>query len=119
MSLADGLMLSANAAFSAVHADAWAILGTGPLAGTSFEADAQTESPVVLDSDLGSDAREKTVLYVDRFDSANRPAPKIQRGMILSGKGAQWRVVGDIDDNPANYRVKFEVVKIVAGKDSL
>lgn len=112
MSLADEAIRRTAAAFSAVHADEWLILGTGELAGTSFSADAQTEAPMVLDSDLGSDAREKTMLYVDR------PAPAIQRGMILSGKGCQWRVTGDLDDNPANYRVKFEVVKIVAGKDS-
>lgn len=112
MSLADEAIRLTGAAFSAVHADEWLILGTGALAGTKFRGDAQTESPVVLDSDVGSDAREKTMLYVDRT------APAIQRGFILSGKGAQWRVVGDVDDNPANYRIKFEVVKIVPGKDT-
>ncbi len=115
MSPADAAMLSANAAFSAVHADTWRILGPGasPPVGVYFEADAQTESPLVLDGEMGSDSREKTMLYLER------PAPAIARGMILSGKGSQWKVVGDIDDNPANYRVKFEVVKIVPGKDSL
>jgi len=114
VSLTDEAMLSVRAAYRAVHADTWLILGPGdsPPVGTAFQGDAQTEAPVVLDSELGSDAREKTFLYVDR------PAPAIGRGMILSGKGAQWRVVGDIDDNPAAYRVKFEVVKIVPGKDS-
>ncbi len=112
---ADALMLSGNAAFGAIHADTWRILGPGasPPVGTTFEADAQTEAPMVLDTDLGSDAREKTMLYVDR------PAPAIAPNMILEGKGSQWRVVGGVDDNPANYRVKFEVIKIISGKDSL
>jgi hypothetical protein len=112
MSLADESMLSVRAAYVAVHADTWTVLGPGSLAGTIFQADAQTEPVIALDSDLGSDSREKTKLFVDR------PAPALTRGMRLLGKGAQWRIVGDIDDNPANYRVQFEIVKVVPGKDS-
>jgi len=116
MSFADDAIRQQSAAFDAVHADVWRILGTGQYAGYEFQADAQTEAPMVLDTDLGSDAREKTMLFVAY------PAPAhvlgLKRNTILTGKGSMWRVVGDIDDNPANYRVKFEVVKIVPGKDS-
>lgn len=127
MSLADDAILATSPAFAAVHADEWLILGTGVLAGVTFQADAQTEPPLVLDTDLGSDAREQTFVYVDRAEmnrliavaaGLDSTALPINRNTILQGKGTQWRVVGDIDDNPANYRVKFQVVKIVAGKDS-
>lgn len=107
MSLADSIIRMAAPAYNIVHVDTWTIL-SGSLAGTSFSGDAQTEAPIVLDTDLGTDAREKTVLYIDR------PAPSLSRGVALSGRGATWKVVGDIDDNPANDRVKFEIVKVTA-----
>jgi hypothetical protein len=110
MSLADVSMRRCAAAFNVVHADTWSIL-SGSLAGSTFEADAQTESVVSLDGDMGSDAREKTILFVDR------PAPLLERGMVLSGKGRTWRVIGDKDDNAANDRVKFELVQI-SSKDT-
>lgn len=110
MSLADVSMRRCAAAFNVVHADTWSIL-SGSLAGSTFEGDAQTESVIVLDGDMGSDAREKTILFVDR------PAPLIERGMVLSGKGMTWRVIGDKDDNAANDRVKFELVQI-SSKDT-
>lgn len=127
MSLADDAILATSPAFAAVHADEWRILGTGVLAGLRFQGDAQTEPAMVLETDLGSDARETTFLYVDHSEmerlrvevaALNSTANPIERGSILQGKGAQWRVLGDIDDNPANYRVKFQVSKIVSGKDS-
>ena len=105
MSLADLSMRRCAAAFNVVHADTWTIL-SGSLAGSTFSADAQTESVISLDGDIGSDAREKTTLYVDR------PAPLIERGMVISGKGRTWRVIGDKDDNIANDRIKFELVQI-------
>lgn len=111
MALADTLAFSVQGAYNAIHADVWTVLGPGDIAGTTFSGDAQTESPVVMDTDLGADAREKTMLYVDR------PAPAFTRNLQISGKGARWRIVGDVDDNPANYRVKFEIVKIAEGKD--
>lgn len=111
MSIASQAIRLAAPAFNVVHADLWTIL-SGPDAGTTFYGDAQTEPPIVLDTDLGGDGREKTVLYIDR------PVPTFQRGTIISGIGSSWRLVGDVDDNPANDRVKFEIVKIVAGKDS-
>lgn len=107
MSLANSAIRLAAAAFNVIHCDVWTIL-SGPDAGLTFNGDAQTEAPLVLDGPLGSDAREKTVLYVDR------PAPSLNRATVLGGLGAQWRVVGNVDDNPANDRVKFEVVKISA-----
>jgi hypothetical protein len=107
MSLADAMIRLAAPAYNLIHADAWTIL-SGPLAGTVFSGDAQTEAPVVLDTDLGTDGREKTMLYVDR------PIPAITKSMRLSGKGQIWQVVGGIDDNPANDRVKFEIVKLTA-----
>jgi len=110
MSLGDEIIRRAAPAYNFVHADTWTIV-SGTNAGETFEGDAQTEAPLVLDTDLGSDGREKTVLYVDR------PAPTLTRSMIISGKGYNWRVVGDIDDNPFNDRVKFEIVKVVPGKD--
>jgi hypothetical protein len=110
MSLADSIIHSAAPAYNVIHADTWRIL-SGTQAGTEFQGDAQTESPLVLDTDLGSDGREKTVLYVDRL------APELSLGMLISGKGCSWRLVGTIDDNPANDRVKFEIVKVTS-KDS-
>ena len=111
MSLANSAIRLAAPAYNVIHADTWTIL-SGPNAGSTFLGDAQTELPVVLDTDLGSDGREKTMLYVDR------PIPLLKRGMVISGKGAQWAVIGEVDDNPANDRVKFEIVKQVSGKDS-
>jgi len=105
MSLADLSMRRCAAAFNVVHADTWTIL-SGSLSGSTFEGDAQTESAIVLDGDMGSDAREKTILFVDR------PSPLLERGMVLSGKGVTWRVIGDKDDNAANDRVRFELVQI-------
>lgn len=111
MSLASDLIRSVAPAYNAVHEDAWRI-ESGPLGGTSFNGDAQTETPIVLDTDLGSDARAKTVLYVDR------PAPDLTQGMRLSGLGWLWSVVGIKDDNPANDRVKFEIQKLIPSKDT-
>jgi hypothetical protein len=111
MSIASQAIRLAAPAFNVVHADLWTIL-SGPDAGTTFFGDAQTEAPIAIDSDLGSDAREKTMLFVDR------PTPTFKRGQIISGIGSSWRLVGDVDDNPANDRVKFEIVKVVAGKDT-
>lgn len=105
MSLADLSIRRSAAAYNAVHADVWTIL-SGSLSGSTFSGDAQTESVIELDSGMGSDAREKTILYIDR------PAPLLDRGMILSGKGRTWRVIGDKDDNAANDRIKFELVQI-------
>jgi len=111
MSLADSLIRLAAPAYNVVQSDGWEIL-TGSLAGTKFTADAQTEAPFDLSTDLGHDPREKTMLYMDR------PAPALAKNMQLSGKGALWRVVGGLDDNPCNDRVKVELSKIVTGKDS-
>lgn len=111
MSLADSLIRLAAPAYNAVQSDVWEIL-TGTLAGTTFEGDAQTEAPFDLETDLGHDPREKTVLYMDR------PAPALSKNMQIRGKGAIWRIVGGLDDNPANDRVKVELSKIVSGKDS-
>lgn len=111
MSLADGLIKFASHSLNFVHSDVWRI-ESGANAGTTFIGITQTESPIVFDGDLGSDAREKTVLFVDR------PAPALDRGMVISGKGCKWSVVGDVDDNPANHSIKFEIAKIVPGKDS-
>ena len=105
MSLADKMIRLAAPAYNVIHADTWTIL-SGLLSGSTFEGDAQTESVVSIDGDLGSDAREKTIIYIDR------PAPLIERGIIISGKGRTWRVIGDKDDNAANDRVKFELVQI-------
>jgi len=112
MSLADSIIAAGAPAYNFVHCDTWTILGPGALAGVSFRGDAQTEQPMMLETDIGSDGREKTVLYVDR------PAPALNRTMRISGKGVTWQVVGDVDDNPANERVKFELMKVVEGKDS-
>jgi len=106
MSLASDAIALTSSAWNTIHADVWGIV-SGTLAGTSFEGDAQTEAPVILNTDLGEDAREKTVLF------CFRPAPEIGRGIIISGLGATWRIV-DREDNPANSRVKFEILKIAA-----
>lgn len=111
MSLADGLIKFASHSLNFIHADLWRI-ESGASAGVTFGGITQTEAPIVLDSDLGADAREKTMLFVDR------PAPDLNRGMVISGKGFRWSVVGDVDDNPANHSIKFEISKIVPGKDS-
>lgn len=110
MSLADLSMRRSAAAFNVVHADTWTIQ-SGSLAGSTFTGDAQSESVISLDGDIGSDAREKTILYVDR------PAPLLERGMVIGGKGVNWRIIGDKDDNASNDRVKFELVQI-STKDS-
>jgi len=107
MSLADSIIRSAAPAYNLIHADLWRI-ESGAHAGEYFQGDAQTESVVSLDTELGSDAREKTMLFVDR------PIPALNRGMIINGKGYNWRLVGDVDDNPGNDRVKFEIVKITS-----
>lgn len=114
MSLADEAIRRTAAAYNVVHADVWRIESAtvAALAGTSFSGDAQTEAPIVLETELGSDAREKTVLYVDR------PAPALERGDRISGKGWEWVLVGDKDDNPANARVRFEIQKLIPGVDS-
>lgn len=111
MSLAGLLTRSVAPAFNAVHADVWVILG-GPDAGKTFQADAQTEPPIILDSEISSDSREKTVLYLER------PIPRLNSGIRIGGLGATWSIVGSVDDNPANDRVKFEIMKIVDGKDT-
>lgn len=112
MSLADSIIRAAAPAYNLIHADLWRI-ESGAHAGEYFQGDAQTESVVSLDTELGSDAREKTMLFVDR------PIPAgLNRSVIINGKGCMWRMVGDIDDNPGNDRVKFEIVKIVANKDA-
>lgn len=109
MALADNLIAATASAFNIVHADTWTILGPGALAGLTFVGEVQTEAPVILDTELGSDAREKSVLYV------SRPAPdhvlSLKRNMALLGKGAQWTVIGEVDDNPANQHIKFEILK--------
>ena len=114
MSLADVAIQRTAAAWNTVHADIWRIEGNqlATLVGTNFTGEDQTEPPLVLDTDIGSDAREKTILYVDR------PAPGLERGDRISGKGWLWVVVGDKDDNPGNARVKFEIQKLIPGKDN-
>lgn len=106
MSLGDEAIASTSAAYNVVHADQWLILGPGALAGTGFSGEAQSEAPDVLETALGTDSRERTFLYCDR------PAPDLVRGMRISGKGATWQIVGEVDDNPLNVRVKFELQKI-------
>lgn len=112
MSLADSMIARVAPAYDLIHADAWTILSPGLLSGITFLGDAQSEAAVEISSDLGADAREKVFLYL------NRPAPALQRGMRISGKGATWVFVGDLDDNPANDRVRFEITKLVDGKDA-
>lgn len=110
MSLAASVIRRAAPAFNAVQCDVFTI-ANGPNAGEKFLGDAQTEAPILVDTDITSDGREKTVLYVDR------PAPQLDIGYVIVGMGSSWSVVGAIDDNPANDRVKFEIVK-VNSKDS-
>lgn len=105
MSLADVATRSVSAAFNAVHADVWRIL-SGSMAGSVFMGEAQSEAPHVLETELGSDSRERTYLYVDR------PAPPLVRLVRIEGKGVVWQVVGEVDDNPVNDRIKFEIQKI-------
>lgn len=114
MARADDAIRRTASAWNIQHADLWRIESAklATLNGTSFTGEAQSEAPLVLDTDLGSDAREKTILYVDR------PAPALERGDRISGKGWEWVLVGDKDDNPGNSRVKFEIQKLIPGKDA-
>ena len=104
MSLADRVIFSAASAWNSVHADQWRIL-SGDSTGLYFIADAQSEQEIELNSDLGADAREKTVIY------CFRPGPELQQGNLVSGKSQTWRVVRR-EDNPANARIKFELAKV-------
>lgn len=106
MSLADTVILSAASAWNSVHADLWRIL-SGDAAGETFTADAQAEQEIELNSDLGADAREKTVIY------CFRPGPDVGQGDKVSGKSQTWRIVRR-EDNPASARIKFELAKIAA-----
>lgn len=106
MSLADSAIALTSGAWDSVHSDLWTIL-SGVLAGQKFNGEAQAESPLMLSSDLGEDAREKTMLF------CWRPAPAIAQGIRISGKGFTWQVV-DRDDNPVNARVKFELTKVTS-----
>lgn len=109
MSLADDLTLSTSAAWNSVHADSWTILGPNN-GGETFTGDAQTESPMMIDGALGDDSREKILLY------CFRPGPPLNRGTRIQGRGSRWVVV-DREDNPVNSRIKFEIQKLVDGKD--
>ena len=132
MSIASDSISATDAAYDAVHADGyfepekrWQIL-SGPLAGVGFIIDPQTEQPLVLDTELAPDAREQTFIYLHHYEmnrlqalaSALGHANPLELNTIVSGLGTQWKLVGNVDNNPANPRVKFQVVKIVAGKDS-
>ncbi|MGC3961318.1 MAG: hypothetical protein QM813_26345 [Verrucomicrobiota bacterium] len=107
MSIASHLVSSVRPALTAVHADEWRVEKTGAV----FEAVAAVESPIVIDSEIGSDAREKTTLQI------TRPIPVFSRAEIISGRGSRWRIVGEIDDNPVLPYVKVEVAKVEEGKD--
>lgn len=102
MSLADSAIVSVAAAFNAIHADHWRF------GGTMFFGEAQSEAPNILETELGTDSRERVFLYCDR------PAPALVRGSRIEGKGCLWQVIGELDDNPTNDRVRFEIQKIAA-----
>ena len=104
MSLADSSIIATAGAWDSVHVDVWQIL-SGNLAGQNFRGEAQVESPMILSTELGSDAREKTRLF------CWRPAPALTLNTKIYGKGHSWTVVDRID-NPANTRVEFEILKL-------
>lgn len=105
MSVASIAIGLARAALKAVHAGRWRVLGASELAGATFTAIAESEPPNVLETELATDSRERTFLYVDR------PAIALQRGMYVEGQGFEWQVVGDLDDNPLRAWVKYEIQK--------
>lgn len=103
MSLADTLIVLTAAAHNVIHADEWTILGVADGEGTKFTGEAQTEPVLTLETDLGTDGREKTTLCIDR------PAPRLERGVKVQCGDKVWTVIGDRDDNPFNARVKYEI----------
>ncbi len=113
MSLADTMVSRVSAAYDRVHADTWTILSAGDLSGTTFTADMQSEAVLAFDTDLGSDARAKSFLYLSRAELDRKPGllEALERSKKISGKGAEWMLIGDRDDNPANDRVRFEILK--------
>lgn len=110
MALADDIIGLIRPAHDVIHADEWTVL-TGADTGLRFSGVAEIETPLSLDGDLTTDVRAASVLWV------GREAPALQPGYLLSGRGATWRVVGSMDDNPLNDRIKYEISKVSA-KDS-
>lgn len=61
---------------------------------------------------LGNDWRELSTLQAFRDDVPD----EIQAQSRIANAGDTWKVVRR-DDNPADFAVKFWVVKVVPGKD--
>lgn len=84
---------------------------TGPSA-SSFSGVLMPMPAIEPSMPLGNDWRELSTLQAFRDDVPD----EIQAQSRIANAGDTWKVVRR-DDNPADFAVKFWVVKVVPGKD--
>lgn len=112
-SMADkALRKSFDTNFLGFHGDTITVL-SGANAGRVYKGSIEAQSAVLLDSEGGSDAREKCVVS---FSRAHWPTELQSQDGIEDGDGQKWIVVGR-ENNPAGTSVDFHIVKVVEGVD--
>lgn len=85
---------------------------TGALAGQSFVGTIVIGQTIDPDMPLGSDLREASFL-----DVLNDECPALEIQNQIKEGNAIWKVVKRVD-NPVDVEVRYEVVKVVQGKDT-
>ena len=84
---------------------------TGDSAGQTFFGTIVTGQTVDIDMPLGSDIREASFL-----DVLNDEVPALESQDRIKDGSTVWKLVKRVD-NPVDVEVRFEIVKVVEGKD--
>ena len=85
--------------------------------GVTFYAEIESNPDVVLDAELGKDAREQVVLHVRIAADADGIQTQDRVTFSLYGQSVTFQII-DRTNNPANPFVEFRAKKIVSGKDT-
>jgi hypothetical protein len=112
-SIADAFAVAGFDNILAVHGEVISII-SGPAAGYTYAGSISAESNEELNSDLGSDLREKILL---RFPRDSWPVGLDAHHRVADESGQLWRVIKR-ESNPTQPFVSFEVLKVVSGKDT-
>lgn len=84
--------------------------------GLEFRAEVEPVADMILNTELGRDARESVLLHVAR-DEAEQLAKKDDVEFVLFGQLERHRILRR-SYNAANPLVEFGCMKIVVGKDT-
>ena len=85
--------------------------------GATFFAEIESNPDVVLDPELGKDAREQVVLHVRSQSDADGISAQDKVTFTLFGQAVTFQIV-DRTNNPANPFVEFRARKVVSEKDT-